>query len=110
MSEIYKKKEVIVTEEVITGYRCDICGTEVDTNGDLPESWHAMSHKHEGWGNDSSDSLEHFHVCSADCYIARLHKSVALMDKHYALDKSVINSYSLVFIKELLGKLKKLEN
>lgn len=55
--EIIGKK---VVKDII-GYSCDICSKEANR-------MESIVAKHYDWGNDSSDSVRTFHVCSPACY------------------------------------------
>ena len=69
-----RKKEIVKNTFVNIGYECDVCGNKTDKVS-LPDSWHEYTHSHNGWGNDSCDSVETFHVCSPKCYVEQLKKS-----------------------------------
>ena len=69
------KKEIVKNIFVSIGYECDICGVKTDKVS-LPDTWHELTHSHNGWGNDSCDSVETFHVCSPSCYVEQVKSSI----------------------------------
>lgn len=95
--KICKQKKELVKVKV--GMKCDVCGTEShDIEND---AWTEISHHHEDWGNDSCDSYEYFDVCSVDCYIEQLKRSVEeLRDYH----TGEINDMSCEFVSLLIKR------
>lgn len=75
MSRETEYKEVTYKRytDVIKSVTCDGCGK---TEKELPESWYEFSGHHSDWGNDSIDSYEYYHSCSAECYLKALVKAV----------------------------------
>lgn len=55
----------------VSGIKCDICGTvikppdkEHQYDWDKPEyKYYSVTTGHNDWGNDSSDSIKHRHIC-----------------------------------------------
>ena len=71
--KIEETKEVTQTvlKAVITGRKCDICGSEIK-----PIKFPANQYNyfvihtcHSDWGNDSVDSHEYYDACSPECAI-----------------------------------------
>lgn len=76
MAKIEEEKTVV--QKVQTGYRCDRC----DKAATYQEArdWVSFSHGHGAWGNDSCDSVEHFDLCSPQCYMEQLKLSADEVD------------------------------
>ncbi len=77
----YKTKKITVVRDAVYQYVCDHCGDthniqEVDQYYRLPKSWHEFSSGHSDWGNDSIESHEQHHACSAKCYVEILKKQI----------------------------------
>lgn len=68
-----------VKQEVTAGYRCDVCEREADPVT-FDREWFGFNHLHHAWGNDSIDSVERFHVCSPECFVVQLARSVEDLD------------------------------
>lgn len=69
-------KEKIKIEQEVTKYiECDVCEKRVKGK-EPPEDWFHFSHSHQGWGNDSIDSLKYFDVCSVTCFTVQLRESI----------------------------------
>src|ERR1043165_16433 len=71
-----KKLDVPLTEieTEILYLVCDGCKKKVrDT--DTQTGWSIHTHSHQGWGNDSIESIETFHSCSFRCFFSNLKKS-----------------------------------
>lgn len=62
-----------INQDVVIGHKCDACGVSADG---MPDTWLGFNHHHHGWGNNSCDSYEYFHVCSPECFLVQLKKSV----------------------------------
>ncbi len=69
MSSITERRTTI--KEVTIGQKCDHCGLEHinEQENTRLRSWFQFSTGHNGWGNDSFESLEYFDACSAKCFI-----------------------------------------
>jgi len=93
-----RRKEIVKNTLVSVGYKCDICGVTTDIVS-LPDTWHELTHSHNGWGNDSCDSVETFHLCSPKCYIEQVKSSVKEVGNHQGAE---IGEFTGEFIIELL--------
>ena len=91
------KKEVTKIEEVVIGYRCDVCNKEEATYY-TPNGWHEFESHHNEWGNDSIDSSDWHLVCSPKCYISKVNDCVEEW-KDYRTTK--IDGMAIKFAKEL---------
>lgn len=100
MSSIKELQQV--TQEVTIGQKCDYCGDEhrPDKPNMSPRKWFYFSTGHSGWGNDSHESIEYFHACSAKCFIG-----IAKRELDGRLDGEAtgeIAEMNVEFIKELI--------
>ena len=95
-----KNKGYVLTEKV-TGVKCDICGKTSSKEGS--DGWYELMHKHEGWGNDSVDSIEYFDVCSVECYMKQLQKSIEEVGECFGAE---IDEKNIEFVKKLYETLK----
>lgn len=84
-----------VTQSVIVGYKCDVCGKE----SERAEDWATMAHHHSQWGNDSCDSVENFDLCSPECYLIQLRSSADEMSSYYTAE---IDDKPLAFVQRLI--------
>ena len=72
---IKEEKEITISQEIITGIKCDVCG-KIHYGDTMPDNWHVLSMHHIEWGWDNVDSYESFHVCSPNCYAVKFKKCV----------------------------------
>ena len=100
--QITEEQKVTETKQVIIGYKCDIC-KKYHSKGkplnEYPDNWHYFNHRHEGWDNDSIDSVEWFLVCSPECYFKQLKKSLKIVGEYHGAE---IDDKEPSFIKDLL--------
>ena len=68
MSVVAKYEERTITKNVVVEriVKCDVCGQIVKDR-----SW-KLTTSHDGWGNDSGDSVEFFDLCSKGCVLMKL--------------------------------------
>jgi phospholipase C len=95
-------KKITDTREVTIGFICDVCKKE-HIGEDVPDNWHSFSHQHSEWGNDSMDSWEYFHVCSAGCYTTQLGKCLKEMSGYKR--SAEIDNMTFDFASDLFQKL-----
>jgi len=71
-----KKLEVPITEIEVERiyYKCDNC-KKLISGSSFPERWAKHTQSHQGWGNDSVDSIITRHSCSMNCLISNLKNS-----------------------------------
>lgn len=98
------REEQTVKKEVAVAWRCDVCGVQTAYKERYDQEWLGFSESHQGWGSDSSDSREWHDVCSVDCFIKQLQKSISdLME--YADDDAEIADMPVKFAQKLLDRL-----
>lgn len=93
----------MIESKITIGYKCDVC-KKVE-NDNYPKNWFHFSSSHEGWHNDFVDSFEEYDVCSIDCFIKQVEKTMPWLDD-YENDNAKIAGMSLTFIKNLLKSCK----
>jgi hypothetical protein len=98
------KKLQTVKEKVFDKLVCDICGKI--SKEEKPNGWYNFSHGHGAWGNDSCDSYRNFDVCSIECYLKQLKKSLEEM-KEYEDRYANIDHKNIKFIEDLIKALEK---
>jgi hypothetical protein len=96
-------KQKTILQDTFSELACDICGKK--SRKQHPKGWYQFSHSHQGWANDSLDSLESFDVCSVGCYIKGLQSSLKEL-KDYQDSGAEIDDKDLWFVKDLLKHLK----
>src|SRR5947208_3258020 len=101
MSEI--KEEKTVTKEIVVGWECDSCHKHTTDTKERDEKWLSFSEGHSGWGNDSIESVQYYHVCSAKCFIEMLPKRIKDVDGHRGAE---VADMPVAFCKELLELLR----
>ena len=72
-----------VTQSKVVAYTCDVCKVKHNT-ASVPLR---ITTGHDGWANDSIDSIEHFDVCSLQCLV----KGIKNGDIEY--DEDQISTY-----------------
>ena len=98
------KKLQTVKQEVFSELVCDVCGNK--SKEENPNGWYNFSHGHGAWGNDSCDSYCNFDVCSVECYLKQLKKSLEEM-KEYEDRYANIDHKNIKFIEDLIKALEK---
>lgn len=97
------KKEVATISAVTVAYVCDVCSNKVHS-GFMPNEWAYLTHEHQGWGNDSHESLEKFHCCSVECTKKQLTESTEKMEGRESPTIEILGSPT--FFKKLIDDLK----
>ena len=59
----YKIEEIKVIKEKLDKVICDTCEKEIV----IGTAYYEVCTSHDGWGNDSVDSLEYFDFCKMSC-------------------------------------------
>ena len=96
-------KEVKSTKKVVVSVVCDNCGKE--NKGDrIPKDWHSYCSQHYEWGNDSFESVENYHVCSAECYIESLKNSFEDLKDYKSAE---IGNMNIQFVEKLVNFISK---
>ena len=98
------KEERTVKQEVAIAWKCDVCGVQTENSEQYEQEWLRFSAGHQGWGNDSEDSLSLYDVCSADCLMKQLQESIPDL-LEYADRGAKIADMPVKFAEELLDRL-----
>lgn len=98
------KEERTVKKEVAVAWRCDVCGVQTSDSRQYKQEWLGFSEGHHGWGRDSEESREWHDVCSVDCFIKQLQKSLPDL-LEYADDEAEIADMPVKFAQKLLDRL-----
>jgi hypothetical protein len=77
----------------VVGYKCDACGN-------LDKRMESITAQHYEWGNDSVDSIKHFHFCKAECFKEVLNK--VFEHTYYKEHKSYISNVPVEYLKDIL--------
>jgi hypothetical protein len=101
--ELEEKKEVTEIKKVTVGYKCDFCNNTVEAKY-LPDSWITIRSQHSEWGNDSCDSVEYNHLCSAKCYLLQVKKLEKKESRRYTFE--IEGTMNMPFIKDFLKEVK----
>lgn len=105
MSTIKEKRTI--EKEVEVAWMCDVCGVQTSNKEQYEQEWLGFSESHQGWGNDSSDSYEWHDVCSVECFIRQLQKSLSDDLMEYADRGAEIADMPVKFAQKLLDRLLK---
>jgi hypothetical protein len=97
MARITKVKEVKVTQNTFVATKCDICGKGTPDEND--NSFYNLEHHHSAWGNDSIDSFEYFDVCSFNCYMKQLKRSVKELEGYASAE---IDGKPIKFVEQMI--------
>lgn len=89
----------VIEEEVTTGYMCDACGETIKTSR-FPQDWTTLFAMHHEWSNDSVDSIEHYDICSKNCYFVILKKFLEKFQEYK--DSAEINQMSYDFVQKMI--------
>jgi hypothetical protein len=103
MSEITEVQTI--KQEVTVAWICDVCGVQTSDSEQREQEWYHFSEVHQGWGSDSIDSLVFHDVCSVECFIRQLQKSLSDDLMEYADRGAEIADMPVKFAQKLLDRL-----
>ena len=107
MSAIQKKTTEKITHTKTIGYKCNVCGKEINGDSDSgyhnKSGWHGFSSSHSEWGNDSCGSLKYYDVCSVKCYAKQIE---SILEKHSKYSSLEIDEMNIKFARKLITSLK----
>jgi hypothetical protein len=98
-------EERTIKQSVTVAWKCDVCGVRTSDEEQYNQEWYHFGEGHYGWGNDSSDSREWHDVCSVDCFIQQLQKSLSGDLMEYADRGAEIADMPVKFAQKLLDRL-----